>query len=137
LLKPDNHEDTAACETTDSCQQVRACDHISRMLARISDKWSLLVVRVLGHGPLRFNALRREVGEISQKVLASTLRELEENGFVSRTVTPVTPPQVEYALTDLGREFLAPVRGLAEWVVANSARMDEARAAYAKRRGLE
>src|SRR3954471_3813739 len=96
----DNHEDTAHCE------------HISSMLARISDKWSLLVVRVLGHGPLRFNALRREVGEISQKVLASTLRELEENGFVSRTVTPVTPPQVEYALTDLGREFLAPVRGL-------------------------
>jgi DNA-binding HxlR family transcriptional regulator len=122
LLKPDNHEDTATC------------DHISRMLARISDKWSLLVVRVLGHGPLRFNALRREVGEISQKVLASTLRELEENGFVSRTVTPVNPPQVEYALTDLGREFLDPVRGLAEWVVANSARMDAARAAYAQRR---
>jgi DNA-binding HxlR family transcriptional regulator len=119
LLKPDNHEDTAAC------------DHISRMLARISDKWTLLVVRVLGHGPLRFNALRRKVGEISQKVLASTLRELEENGFASRTVTP---PQVEYALTDLGREFLDPVRGLAEWVVANSARMDAARAAYAQRR---
>lgn len=122
MLKPDNHEDTAAC------------DHISRMLARISDKWTLLVVRVLGHGPLRFNALRREVGEISQKVLASTLRELEQNGFVSRTVTPVTPPQVEYALTDLGREFLDPVRGLAEWVVANTARMDAARVAYAERR---
>ena len=125
MLKPDNHEDTAAC------------DHISRMLARISDKWTLLVVRVLGHGPLRFNALRREVGEISQKVLASTLRELEENGFVSRTVTPVNPPQVEYALTDIGREFLDPVRGLAEWVVANSARMDAARAAYAQRRSSE
>lgn len=78
-MKPDNHEDTAACS------------HISRILARISDKWSLLIVRVLGHGPLRFNALRREVGEISQKVLASTLRELEENGFVSRTV--MHPPQ--------------------------------------------
>ncbi|MFG1397964.1 helix-turn-helix domain-containing protein [Xanthobacter sp. VTT E-85237] len=104
------------------------------MLARISDKWTLLVVRVLGHGPCRFNALRREVGEISQKVLASTLRELEENGFVSRTVTPVNPPQVEYALTDLGREFLMPVQALAEWVVANSPRMDAARAAYLKRR---
>jgi DNA-binding HxlR family transcriptional regulator len=56
--------------------------------------------------PRRFNALRREVSEISQKVLASTLRELEENGFVSRTVTPTKPPQVEYALTDLGRDFL-------------------------------
>jgi DNA-binding HxlR family transcriptional regulator len=78
--------------------------------------------------------LRREVGEISQKVLASTLRELEENGFVSRTVTHTTPPQVEYALTDLGQEFLDPVRGLADWVVANSARMDAARSAYARRR---
>ncbi len=121
----DNHEDTANCE------------HISRMLARISDKWTLLVVRVLGRGPCRFNALRREVGEISQKVLASTLRDLEENGFVSRTVTPVTPPQVEYALTDLGHEFLYPVQALAEWVIANSARIDAARTAYAERRAGE
>jgi DNA-binding HxlR family transcriptional regulator len=120
--KPDHPGDTAQCE------------HISRLLARISDKWTLLVVRVLGQGPHRFNALRREVGEISQKMLASTLRDLEENGFVSRTVTPVTPPQVEYALTELGRDLLCPVQGLANWVVANSARMDAARAAYAKRR---
>ncbi|MBS7555940.1 helix-turn-helix transcriptional regulator [Ancylobacter dichloromethanicus] len=122
LAKPDDHEDTARCE------------HISRLLARISDKWTLLVVRVLGQGPRRFNALRREVGEISQKVLASTLRELEQNGFVSRTVTPVNPPQVEYALTELGREFLMPVQALAEWVVENSPRMDVARDAYLKRR---
>jgi len=125
LAIPDNHADTARCE------------HISRMLARISDKWTLLVVRVLGQGPCRFNALRREVGEISQKMLASTLRELEENGFVSRTVTPVTPPQVEYALTDLGRDFLKPVQGFAEWVVANAARMDAARAEYAERRARD
>jgi DNA-binding HxlR family transcriptional regulator len=125
LALPDNHADTARCE------------HISRLLARISDKWSMLVVRVLGRGPLRFNALRREVGEISQKVLASTLRDLEENGFVSRTVTPVTPPQVEYALTDLGRDFLQPVQTLAEWVLANSPRMDAARAEYAERRALD
>ena len=121
----DNHEDTARCE------------HISRLLARISDKWSMLVVRVLGRGPCRFNALRREVGEISQKVLASTLRDLEENGFVSRTVTPTKPPQVEYALTDLGCEFLEPVKALAEWVLGNSARMDAARLAYAERHALE
>ena len=113
------------------------CEHISRMLARISDKWTLLVVRVLGRGPCRFNALRREVGEISQKVLASTLRDLEENGFISRTVTPTTPPQVEYALTDLGREFLVPVQGIAEWVIANSARLEAARTAFAERRALE
>jgi DNA-binding HxlR family transcriptional regulator len=130
LLKLDNPDDTAPCGGPN-------CEHISLLLARISDKWTLLVVRVLGHGPQRFNALRREVGEISQKVLASKLRELEENGFVSRTVTSAAPPQVEYALTDLGRGFLAPVRTLAEWAVANSARMDVARAAYAQRRTLD
>lgn len=135
MATPDNLADTARHETS-QCEPAQ-CEHISRMLARISDKWTMLVVRVLGQGPLRFNALRREVGEISQKVLASTLRELEENGFVSRTVTPVTPPQVEYALTDLGREFLQPVRTLAEWVLANSTRMDAARAEYARRRAQD
>lgn len=67
-------------------------------------------------------------------MLASTLRELEANGFVSRTVTHTNPPQVEYALTELGLDFLAPVKGLAEWVVANSERMDAAREAYSLRR---
>ena len=126
-------------ETASACDghNAAACEHISQTLARISDKWSMLVVRVLGRGPCRFNALRREIGEISQKVLASTLRDLEEHGFVSRTVTPLTPPQVEYALTDLGREFLDPVRALAEWVMLNTSRMDSARAAYAKRRAAE
>ena len=119
---PGHHEDTAACE------------HIGRMLARISDKWTILVVRTLGAGPMRFNALKREVGEISQKMLSSTLRDLEENGFVTRTVTPVVPPQVEYALTDLGRDFLKPVYGLAQWVVENSPRINAARASYASKR---
>jgi DNA-binding HxlR family transcriptional regulator len=125
LEKPGEQEDTVVCS------------RISQMLARISDKWTLLVVRALGHGPLRFNALRREMGEISQKVLASTLRDLEENGFVTRTVTPVTPPKVEYALTDLGRDLLNPVQALADWVIANSARIDAARAAYAARQAAQ
>ena len=114
-----------------------ACGQISRMLARISDKWTLLVVRALGNGPLRFNALRREVGEVSQKMLTATLRELEENGFVTRTVTPTTPPQVEYALTDLGHSLQHPVQALAQWVIENSERMDAARAAYAAKRAQE
>ena len=123
--------------TLDNQHDTARCEHISRLMARISDKWTLLVIRVLGGGPLRFNALRREIGEISQKVLASTLRDLEENGFVSRTVTPVVPVQVEYALTDLGREFLCPVKALAEWVVNNSDRMDAARLTYAERRSRD
>jgi DNA-binding HxlR family transcriptional regulator len=122
---PGHHQETAACE------------HISRMLARISDKWTILVVRTLGRGPMRFNALRREVGEVSQKMLSSTLRDLEENGFVTRTVTPVVPPQVEYALTDMGRDFLKPVYGLADWVVKNSSRIEAARISYANKRAAE
>jgi DNA-binding HxlR family transcriptional regulator len=102
------------------------------MLARICDKWTMLVIRELGRGPRRFNALRRDVGEISQKMLTQTLRELEENGLVSRTVTPVTPPQVEYALTALGKDFLRPVRGLATWVAINSDEITQARSIYAK-----
>ena len=113
------------------------CRHISEMLARMSDKWTILVVRTLGRGPLRFNALRREVGEISQKMLSSTLRDLEENGFVIRTVMPVIPPQVEYKLTALGRDFLVPVYGLAEWVIANSPRIEAARESYAAKRAAE
>lgn len=123
--------------TPDECADVSPCQHYSRMLARISDKWTLIVVRVLGRGPCRFNALRREVGDVSQKMLTSTLRHLEENGLVSRSVTPTTPPQVEYALTDLGRDFCKPVQVLADWVFENSARLDAARASYASRRTRE
>lgn len=112
-------------------QDTATCEHISRMLARISDKWTILVVRTLGNGPLRFNTLKREVGEISQKMLSSTLRDLEENGFVIRKVTPAAPPQVEYSLTDLGHDFLNPVRQLAAWVAANSERIDKARTTFA------
>lgn len=120
--------------TSTNPEETARMDHISRLLGQISDKWTILVVRILGRGPHRFNALRREVDGISQKVLASTLRGLEENGFVLRTVTPVAPPQVEYALTDFGRDFLVPIWGLAEWILANSARMDAAREAFAQSR---
>ncbi len=115
----DHHPDTARCVL------------IGRMMSQFTGKWTVLVVRVLGRGPCRFNALRREVGEISQKVLTSTLKELEESGLVSRTVTPTKPPQVEYALTDLGRDFLVPVRSFAEWIAGNAERIEAARAAYA------
>lgn len=106
------------------------CMLMGRMVSRFTDKWTVLVVRELWRGPRRFNALRRDLGQISQKVLASTLRELEESGFVSRTVTPVNPPQVEYALTDLGQEFRHPLKALAEWMLTNASRIDAARSDY-------
>jgi DNA-binding HxlR family transcriptional regulator len=109
------------------------CARISELLARVGDKWTVLVVRMLGRGPTRFNALRREIGDISQKMLSSTLRGLERDGFVTRSVTPTTPPQVEYALTDLGRSLLTPVGELARWTVDNAPRIEEARRRYAAR----
>ena len=106
------------------------CDTISDMLARIGDKWSLLIVSTLGESPLRFNELRRQIADISQKMLSSTLKVLERDGFVSRTVIPNIPPQVEYGLTDLGRELLLPVSALAEWTAMNTPRIMAARAEY-------
>ncbi|QYK40983.1 MAG: helix-turn-helix transcriptional regulator [Paracoccaceae bacterium] len=125
------------CGLPCSGEDTAACARVSEMLARISDKWTLLVVRTLGQGPMRFNALRRDIGDISQKMLASTLRDLEENGFVTRKVTPSKPPQVEYALTGLGYDLLTPVKALAEWTIANAARIDAARAAYAARNAAD
>lgn len=106
------------------------CQRISELLSRVGDKWTIQVIRALGDGPLRFNALRREIAEISQKMLATTLRNLERDGFVSRTVTPATPPQVEYALTALGRDLQGPVFALAQWTGENAHRIEAARAAY-------
>lgn len=111
------------------------CDTISDMLARVGDKWSLLVISTLGDGPLRFNELRRGIGDISQKMLSSTVKALERDGMISRTVIPSAPPQVEYNLTKLGRELLVPVLALADWTKRNTGRIVAARAAYDARVG--
>jgi DNA-binding HxlR family transcriptional regulator len=111
------------------------CSAISDMLARIGDKWSLLIIWTLGDGPLRFNELRRQIADISQKMLSSTLKVLERDGLVERTVIPSVPPQVEYALTDLGRELQQPASALAEWTAANTPRIMAARALYDSRNG--
>ena len=106
------------------------CRDISAMLARIGDKWSIQVISRLGAGPMRFSALKREVGTISQKMLTQTLRHLERDGFVTRTVTPDRPPRVDYALMPLGRDLLCPVEALAQWTLANRHRIETARAAF-------
>ena len=97
----------------------RCCSAIRAMLSRVGDKWSVLVVTMLSDAPLRFNELRRRIDGISQRMLTRTLRELERDGLVTRTVTPTTPPSVEYALTDLGHTLLEPVRSLIVWTQAN------------------
>ena len=103
------------------------CRAVSEILQRVGDKWTVLVVGKLGDGPMRFNELRQAVGGISQKMLTTTLRGLERDGFVTRTIFPTIPPRVDYELTDLGRELLVPVFALGEWARQNTARVNEAR----------
>ncbi len=109
------------------------CRPVSELLSRIGDKWSVLVVSLLGGGPLRFSELKRRIAGISQKMLTSTLRNLERDGFVTRTVFPTIPPRVDYELTELGRDLLEPVGALATWARLNQSRVDAARETFDKR----
>ena len=106
------------------------CRAVSDILQRVGDKWTVLVVGKLGDGPLRFNELRTSVGGISQKMLTTTLRGLERDGFVTRTVYPTIPPRVDYELTDLGMELLEPVHALGEWARKNTGKVNAARARF-------
>jgi len=103
---------------------------IRDVLDRIGDQWSLLVLDALEGGTKRFNELMRALGDISKQMLSQTLKRLEEDGFVRRTVYPEVPPRVEYDLTPLGRSFLVPMRGLVAWADEHHRRVCEARAQY-------
>ena len=103
------------------------CRAISELLSRVGDKWTVLVVNLMGSGPKRFSEIKREVGGISQRMLTLTLRALERDGLVTRTVTPSIPPRVDYELTDLGRSLLAPVQALGSWALSNRERIEQAR----------
>ena len=114
-----------------------ACGTVTEVLSRVGDKWSVQVVMRLSEGPMRFNALRREIDGISQRMLTRTLRGLERDGLVSRTVTPTVPPRVDYALTDLGRSLTGPVCALGDWAVANRELISEARLRFDAENGEE
>jgi DNA-binding HxlR family transcriptional regulator len=106
------------------------CRGVSEILSRVGDKWSVLTIMYLGEGPKRFSDLRRLIGGISQKMLTTTLRGLERDGFVTRTVYATIPPRVDYALTYLGRDLLVPVTALGNWARHNQARVARARDRY-------
>lgn len=104
-------------------QQVPDCP-IRKVLARISDKWSILVLHTLassGKERMRFKELRHSIPDVSQKMLTSTLRTLEEDGYISRTVFPEVPPRVEYALTQRAHSLLPHINALIAWAVENMA----------------
>lgn len=103
---------------------------IRDVLNRVGDTWSLLVIINLQPTAMRFNALRRAIEGISQRMLTVTLRSLERDGLVTRTVRPTVPPEVEYALTELGQSIATPIGALGDWAAANRDRMAAARQAF-------
>jgi DNA-binding HxlR family transcriptional regulator len=106
------------------------CRTISTLLSRIGDKWTVLVVSTLGEGSKRFNELRREIPSVSQRMLTLTLRNLERDGLVTRTVTPTIPPRVDYELTELGHSLLKPITALSDWALDNVAAIHAAQASF-------
>src|SRR5579872_4966297 len=103
------------------------CQKVSQILARIGEKWSMLVVMLLRDGPRRFNEIKRNTGGISQQMLTRTLRGLERDGMLTRTIHPTSPPQVEYQLTELGLALSEPASAFGQWVQAHLAEIDAAR----------
>ena len=98
------------------------------ILDHVTSKWAVLVLAALRDGPLRFSALRRTIGGVSEKMLAQTLRTLESDGFLDREVAPTTPPQVTYSLTALGAELTERVTGLVEWIAVRAGDIEAGRA---------
>ena len=108
---------------------------IRHILDRFGDKWSILIISILGHvGKLRFNELNQQIGDISQKMLTVTLRSLEADGLISRKLFPEIPPRVEYELTDLGRSLLPHIEQLAGWAEQNMECILKNRAKYAQKK---
>ncbi len=112
------------------------CQKVSQFLARIGEKWSMLVVMLLRDGPRRFNDIKRNTAGISQQMLTRTLRGLERDGIVTRTILPTSPPQVEYSLTKLGHSMSEPVLAFGQWVRGHLAEFEAARVQYDQRNGV-
>ncbi|NWE77763.1 helix-turn-helix transcriptional regulator [Pseudomonas yamanorum] len=124
-------------DTTDNVVPVETshaqCRVVADVLARIGDKWTVLVIGALSHGTLRYSEIRRMVEGISQRMLTLTLRGLEQDGLVKRTVFPTIPPRVDYELTDLGRQLIVPLQSLFDWAMEHQPAMLTARDRFIRR----
>ena len=130
FLEP-GHMDVTEDDVADMAEHLPgACAAVSSILSRVGDKWTVLVVMTLADGPMRFNELKRKIGGVSQRMLTLTLRGLERDGFVSRTMFPTIPPRVDYELTELGQSLRVPVADLGNWAFEHIAVVAEARAAF-------
>lgn len=103
--------------TDGACLQSAGCKNVAPVLNRVGDKWSMMIVMMLAQGPMRFSELKRAIDGISQRMLTLSLRGLERDGLVTRTVTPTIPPRVDYELTELGDSLRTPVKALGEWAI--------------------
>ena len=110
-------------------QDPSQCQRIKEVLARVGDRWSVMIVIALDGGTMRFNELKRHLC-ITQRMLSLTLKELERDGLISRTYHPTIPPKVEYALTPLGKSFSEPVRSMGKWAIDNLPNIDACRQRY-------
>jgi DNA-binding HxlR family transcriptional regulator len=108
----------------DTCRPVR------QILARVGDKWSVLIVMALRDGPRRFNEIKRAIGSISQRMLTLTLKGMERDGLIKRTVFPTKPPRVDYELTELGHSLRRPVEALGHWAIEHERRISKAQQAF-------
>ena len=114
-----------------------ACKAVASILSRVGDKWTVLIVMSLADGPKRFNTLKRTIGGVSQRMLTLTLRGLERDGLVTRTIFPTIPPRVDYALTPLGHSLRGPIDALGHWAFAHIPDVEKARADFDSRQARE
>jgi DNA-binding HxlR family transcriptional regulator len=124
------------CEPSGPVSEPSAC-HAREVLQRVGDKWSVYVIDLLGQGTKRFSELHRSIDGITARMLTVTLRGLERDGIVTRTIHPVIPPRVDYALTPMGQTLLDTIGRLVTWTGSHLPEIEAARAAYDARRPSE
>ena len=126
----DSQEGTPMSPRNIKSHDPTACPAVRDVLNRVGDKWSVQIVALLGDGALRFGELRRAIEGISQRMLTLTLRGLERDGLVTRTMFPEIPPRVDYELTRLGKTLLDPIQALAEWAAQHRTSIQDARSKF-------
>ncbi len=119
------------------CLQTAGCRNVAPVLNRVGDKWSMLIVMILSNGSKRFSELKRAIDGISQRMLTLSLRGLERDGLVTRTVTPTIPPRVDYELTELGTSLREPVKVLGDWAIEHIGCIRTAQQRYDSERDAE
>src|ERR1700749_3488852 len=133
-MKPE-HTRVPVLPPPPNAHQDSDCRAVASVLARVGDKWSVFVIMMLGEKPRRFNELKRMIGGISQRMLTLTLRGLERDGLITRTVFPTIPPRVDYELTDLGHGLCKPVEALGKWAHEHQTDIEGGRARFDRRNG--